>query len=785
RAQAAFLDLAVSAQDQALGLDSAKDLAFILARSVDEEKVLSIFEEKLSKTGERGRAFLKKALSAFEAQGTLGAQSRLRNRVFELETSNDAKASILLESLQGVSKEYASLAHAQRILEVLGVAQSIPETQKAVLESASEKVCRIFSETYSDKLKTPEKLTKPLLAGTLRKLFDSHLRVFPNSKRKTPLVKTWLDICELEKDAECLVQVSDRFLSENQKGEKVSPVLRARALDARILGLELLVAGPNSVQYRQRFIHELELKLADPNSKDGPIAGAKLAQIQIDEKDFKSARKTLEIVFKRQPTQEYWYRLKWVQLQEKDHSAVLSGPEVYGVQKIEGTPDTRLQSVIAEAALGLAEASRKAGDLTGMGKSIRRFESSSNDVAKVNVARDEWVAALFEKKAALAALQAIESFPGSWHARPEADSWKLALLSHFMESGEHASAQKVLKIWPENQRKKIDLQLELMIALFFSGARAVNYEQVRKLTDAQRSIWLSTGVLTQPGWVFNYFTRYPVSSPDEGALSGLAHRLLGKEDPLDPELKERARIQKKTPFEISISKIALPSSSSATKKSSLQKYTQSLQKGIAQIKIKREEMVASLKGQPAEVQIRIIMAQRALENAVAQAILQSPVPASLQSAELEQYQKGLQELAQEYQDQVKELEAAATKIEAKLQESKSEKLNQERSRTLPVLSKPDSLVPSKFLKSDSPLNSVFQMARSANAWGALIELERLHALKKIEGLDYRRIRAWVLASKEGSEGARTQNFFLLRYLYDELSDSEAKVVISEWKELAR
>ncbi|NDD91809.1 hypothetical protein EBZ37_06965 [bacterium] len=779
-----FLDLAISAQDEALGLDSARDLAFIMARTYPEAKTLEVYDQKLASTGERGKAFLKKALSAYESQGSLGTQSKLRERVLAVEDSAEGRSTILLESIQGVSKEYASIAHAQRVLEVLASIHLIPDSKKGSLEAASERVCRIFSETYAGRVRTPEKIEKPILALTLKKIFREHLKAFPKSKKKALFYKNWLDVCELEKDALCLVRVSDEFLADSiSAGAKTSSeansatiAAKARAMDARLLGLELLQSGPDSAKYRKRFTDELSARLADPSASNGDLAGAKLAQLQIEEKNISGALSTLETVFKRAPSHEHWYRLKWAQLQNKDYQSVLHGPEVFGIQQIAGSPDPRLNAVMAEAALGMAEVARKSGDLDTMGKSIERFETVSSDQSKVQIARDEWIGAFVEKKSYIEALGQMQRFPDSWHQRAEADLWKKLVLVSLIEKGEHEQAEVLLKIWPETRRTALEPQLDLMVRLYFSGARAIEYQRVHSLGENQRLVWLSTAVVSQPGWTLNYFSRFPAKSGEEKSILRLAYKFLGKEDPLDPARLEHERMAKKTTFELAVAQVAIPSQSGKNKLS-LQKYTQLLQKAISQVKLRREEMVPALKGQPAEVQLRIIESQRGLEGSIAKAILGSPVPGTLKGAELEQYRNGLQELAQEYQAQIQELEKASAKIEEQQKELRLALEKQEGEKTLPALKNSDGLIPDEYTGKDSLMRNVLSMARSGNSWGALIEIERLRTKKQIEGLDFWRMRSWILA--------RSESPFLLRYLYDELQDAQANEVISKWKELAK
>lgn len=772
-AEASFLDLASKARDEQLGLDSARDLAFVVSSTQNEAQILALFESKLSVSGERGLAFLKKALSTLEAQGKVGAKSPLRDRVLTLEKDPAARVTIHLESIQGVAKEYASLAHAQRVLKVLAAVNEIPEDKREPLEASGERICKTFSETYAGRAKTPEKIDKQILGKTLRELLSSQMQAFPKGKRKPQLYGILLDVCELERDADCLVSISRKMILDPVLEGPANKAVFLRAKDAEILGLETLSNAPNGAQYRAEFKKALIERVNDAEATNGVLAGAKLAQLEVEDQAFEPAKKALIAVLKLKPTHEYWYSFKWAQLKSGDFEGVLRGPETLEIKELTGAPDPRLNSVLSEASIQLAAKARAEGNLEQMAVHIKKFETLSSDPEKVNLARDEWVRSLIDKKLYMEASAKILELPDLWHNRKAADDFKLTIVSDAVESSKLEWIGDWFWKWRARKQPRSDFGSVLLTKLYLQGPKSVSVDQVYALSEGQRSVWLSSAVLSEPAWAYGYFRRYPPKGGAEQSMDALAHRFLGKAHPLG--LQETRRTSAPlTEFELAAARVSFPAPVTKVTKKALDRYTMGLQSAIQSVSTLREKLLPSLKGQVAEVQIRIIKAQREIERKAASGILRSPLPAGLNPAQSKQYREGLKQLAAEYEKQVVELDATQAKIQAKVAEIKKKTEEEEKLKRLMPLSNPDSLIEGVSQKEDDPTRQVFALAGHSNSWGALLELERLRAKKLIDEALYWRLRSWSLVR-------RGQGPVLLKYLFDELSDAGQSGLLEEWK----
>jgi len=772
-AEASFLDLVVNAKDEQLGVDAARDLAFVASRTKTEARILSLFETKLLNAGDRGLAFLKKALSTLEALGKAGSRSSLRDRVLALEKDPAARVTVHLESIQGAAKEYASLAHAERVLEALAAVNQIPEEKREPLEASGERICKTFSETYSGKAKSLEKIEKEKLAKTLRELLIGQLEAFPKGKRKPQLYGILLDVCELERDSQCLVSVSRKMTADSALSEAAHQAVLQRAKDAEILGLESLSAGPTADTYRAEFRKALALRLAEPGAANAALAGAKLAQLEVADQDFESAKKTLTAVLKIKPTYEHWYSFKWAQLKSGDLEGVLQGPEAQGFSPIAGTPDPRLNAVLSEASVKLASKARAAGNLEQMALHIQKFESLSSDPEKVNLARDEWVRSLLDKKLFMEATRKISELPEAWHNRKAADELKTTLVSEALDASKLEWLGDWFSKWRALSQPRADFGSVLLAKLYLRGAQAITADQVRALPESQKIVWLSSAVLSEPGWVYAYFRRIPSKTAAEQSMDALAHRFLGK---TPPQRAGAQQIQSAplTEFELSATKVNFPAPVAKPNKKTLDAYTKTLQSAIQSVTALREKMLPSLKGQVAEVQIRILKSQRSLEQRTSQAIVSSPLPGGLTAAQTQQYREGLKQLAAEYQKQVFELDATQAKIQARVAEIKKQAEAEEKLKSLPPLESPDLLIGAVSRTSEEPTGQLFQLVGKANTWGALMELERLRAKRLIDDALYWRLRAWSLAT-------RGQSPVLLKYLFDEFTDSNQQALVDEWK----
>jgi tetratricopeptide (TPR) repeat protein len=778
-AEVAFVNLVRQTRDKSLGVDASRDLAFFLARVRSEAQLLELYEEKLAVTKERGMAYLRKALATLEQQGRLQAVSPLRDRAFALETDPAGKVAILLDSIQGVAKEYASLVHAQRLLDVLSQAKKIPAEKREPLEAASERVCRVFSETHLGKAKTPERIEKAQLSAMTQKLISEHLRLFPASKRRIQLQEVWLDVCELDANAKCLVSISETMLADPQLQKPEAAAARTHAQDARMLGLEKLAATPEGAGQRKKFMAALAERLADPAAKNAAIAGARLAQIQVEQKQFDDAIETLAAVLRRSPTQEYWYSLKWAQLQAGKTKDVMAEPQSMGLPPLAGAPDPRLRSVLAEASLKLAADARGAGEVTQMGQYILKFEQLANDPAKANVARDEWMSSLFDKKAYPEVIKRLAEFPESWHQRQEAGAFKGRLLLELINAGQLQLIGSWLLKWPASQRKGPEHSLALLGLLYWGGVKSIPADRVRSLDEIQRNVWLSTSVVSNPDWARRYFSQYPAQTPSEKGMDTLSKRLSGLIPVANPAAVPAALPL--TDFERAASRIVFNPGGGSRRAPTPEQYTQAVQSLVVAVRAQREAMVPALKGKVGELQVRMLAAQKVLEQRAASAILSSPIPAGVTGPQLEQYQAGIKQLASEFEGQVRELDAAQMKLDSKLGELKATRDAEERNKVLPPLPKPDAIVAPSVFNADSNSRNCVRLVKGGNTWGALMELERLRAAKLAGDDDYWSLRAWVLASSLVGVGERAKSEGLRRYLHDELSDAGQTKLIEMWR----
>ena len=772
-AEASFLELVTKAQDEQLGVDAARDLAFIASRTKKEAQILDLFETKLLSTGDRGRAFLKKALSTFESQGKVGSKSPLRERVLALEKDPEARVKVHLESIQNVAKEYASLPHAELILDVLAAINQIPEEKREPLEASGERICKTFSEAYAGRTQSPEKIDKERLGKTLRELLLRQLEAFPKGKRKPQLYGILLDVCELERDSQCLVSVSRKMKADPALTDAARNTNLQRAKEAEILGLEGLSAGPQGDTYRDEFKKALALRLAEPGAPNAALAGAKLAQLEIADQNFESAKKTLTAVLKLKATHEHWYSFKWIQLKTGDLEGVLQGPEAQGISQIGGSPDPRLNAVLAEASVKLAAKARAEGNLKQMAGHIQRFESLSKDPEKVNLARDEWVRSLLDHKLFMEAARKIYELPEDWHSREAADEFKLTLVSEAVDSSKLEWLGDWFFKWRALTQPRADFGSVLLARLYLGGPQAISADQIRALTEPQKNVWLSAAVLSEPSWVYRYFQRIPPRSPVEQSMNALAHRFLGKAPPRSAG-SLRTQSAPLTEFELSAARVSFPDPVTKSNQKTLDAYTKKLQAATQSVTALREKMLPTLRGQEAEVQFRILKAQRTLEQRTARAIVMSPLPGGLNAAQTKQYREGLKALALEYQNQVTELDATQAKIQARVAEIKKQADEEEKLKVLPPLKSPDILIGGVSRNPEGPTGQLFKLTSKSNTWGALMELERLRAKKLISDELYWRLRAWSLAS-------RGQDPTLLKYLLDELTDSNQQALIDEWK----
>ncbi|MFL5815405.1 MAG: tetratricopeptide repeat protein, partial [Bdellovibrionia bacterium] len=158
--------------------DARRDLAFIVSRFAMEEEVLKQAEKLFPKPADL-LEFLRIVEANREQQGKASIDSKVLQRVVELEKDPIKRAEVYLGLMSVNHKEYAApnqYAVFVRIHSVLTQAKVAPASKQIapiekVLDDEIQKLARSYIDTFSGKVSNPEKLTKAQLSEELKSIF--------------------------------------------------------------------------------------------------------------------------------------------------------------------------------------------------------------------------------------------------------------------------------------------------------------------------------------------------------------------------------------------------------------------------------------------------------------------------------------------------------------------------------------------------------------------------------------------------------------------------------------
>ena len=180
----------------------------------------------------------------------------------------------------------------------------------------------------------------------------------------------------------------------------------------------------------------------------------------------------------------------------------------------------------------------------------------------------------------------------------------------------------------------------------------------------------------------------------------------------------------------------------------------------------RRELDSEIADKPAEIQLRIIEADRDLENRVGSFLRSVPPPPKMPAKKLPNYKQGMMRISQEFFDQAN----ALSKLEMQIR--------QEDRSLAPARPNMDKWPwPTGFSAGDGGFSAVHKAFSEKDYLGALLQADLLRSDLLKNDADYYSVRTGLLLMQSGDEPMR-------RYALDELVRAKQTGLINSWKTLA-
>lgn len=773
QAQSYFVFLIRQSVHDDIESDAQKDLAFLLTKFRTEDQILEV-TNTVFRTDEEKLVFLRLVFDQQEAQGLITGRSKIFAMLQETEHDPVQKIKLKIRALNTLAHGYVSAAYynsfldIQRTVEKEGLKPRTPEFEpiNAPLSSESEHIIRTYVDTFSGKIKTPEKTPHAEIGSELKSLFSFYDRFFPDSALRESIFSLWLDVCLDLKDWVCVNQVTLE-VDADKRLQRIS----ARAQLERLGALEQLVKT-DPKKYTPELLTAATAFVKNHHESPSWLQVAKrLVELQMEQKNALDAIELMDRIFIKEPNQTNFYRLQWARFSNEAYENILSDTRGKSLKE---KPDPKLADIYRESSLKMAMNARKSGDKDKYASQIQTFMKLTDDPKKKAIARHDYVTFLLEKgekekvSAILVSLDPVSRCSADYAAITH--DFSIAALKN-------ADFKKVLELIPAGDCGSSQDLLYLRFLAEISSTPGLDYAKVQALAGTNRDYVLSLLGLTQPATAIAFFRKYPPATPQERAVALISLRLTKGSWNFKATAKERQWLQDLTPTPLAESAPAFPveekmaalSYPKAGSKKFSKKYSKELTSIVKSIPAIRESIAATLQGQPPEVQYRILQAATTMESSVADAILNSPIPTELTEDQLPQYKAGIANLAKGYQDQAAE-DKKLSDLAKKVIDEAHAKVESE------LLGVPDIKNwpwPSKL--GDKPgagLQALLE-TRLATAQLIVADVNREDLLKS--ETDYYLVRTGILLFGMPSP-------VMQKYLFQELTEHHQEDVLKKWKD---
>lgn len=753
--------------------DAQKDLAFLMTKFRTEDQILEV-ANTVFRTDEERLVFLRIVFDQQEAQGLITGRSKIFAKLQEVEKDPVQRIKLKIRALNTVGHGYASAAYfntfqdIQKTVEKEGLKPRTPafEPINAPLASESEHIIRTYVDTFSGKIKTSEKTPHAELGNDLKSLFAFYDRYFPDSLVRESVFSLWLDVCIDLKDYVCINQVSLEIAADKRL-QKIS----ARAQLERLAALEQLVKTDPKKYMTELLSAASAFVKVHTESPSWLQVAKRLVELQIEQKDTMDAIELMDRIFIREPNQENFYRLQWARFSNEAYELILGDTRGKGLKD---KPDPRLADIYRESSLKMALNARKAGDKDKYASQIQTFMKLSDDPKKKAIARHDYVTFLMEKGEREKVVGILVSLDPT--SRCAAD-YSGILHDLSVAAIKAADFRRVLELIPPGVCGGSPDLPYLRFLAELSSSPTTEPSKIQNLSGTNRDYILGVLGLTQPSLTIAFFRKYPPATPQERAVALVALRLAKGVWAFKATPKERQWLQDLTPtpaaqeaplfpVEEKIASISFPKT--GTKKSA-KRFSKELTAIVKMIPAIRESIASTIKGQPPEVQYRILSSAAAMESTTADTIINSPIPAELTEEQLPQYKTGIANLAKGYSDQAAEDKRLADLAKKVIDDAHA----QVASELIGVPDQNNWPWPSQINESSASGFKSLLGTKMTTAQLIVADVNRDEMLKGDK--DYYFVRTGILLY--GNQSAVMQ-----KYLFQELNEHHQEDVLKKWKD---
>lgn len=764
-AEASFLSIVLSATSP-FRQDTIKDLSFLMTRFRPEAFIVKTAQKIFpDRSAPEYKDFIKTAFVGMENKQTLTNESPLYEVLFALETDPAERVKVNLGLVKGTRRAYAAKQYERAMRNFyryvddnkINLTDRSYSSIREEIDGETQVFIRAFVETYTGKVRSPDRYTKTDLAAILQWAFNKYFVHFSSSSIIAEIFPLWNYICTQEKNDLCLVHIS----AAAAPLKTVPANVREALFWDRIAAIERLAILKPKV-WSDRLIVDLHLfEKTFGKSKNWSVAAKRLVDLLIERKDYVTALGIAEKNYLKNPSAETFFSTHWLRFQlgrfedivhHRDNSKFMDQHEKTSV-------------IVRESALKLAENAQAKNNFGDFEKYTRMFVGLSKERDKIAVANQALVSGLLSANRLRDAHRYLKNLSEADLVASRLEPQLEEVCVQFLVAGNFAQCEELLQSYPKADTSALEFVRNVL------RVGHATLTGVRELVGNPAQARLADSILLlDPAIYTNAFAAQSNLSPTDKAKVFLALGLSAKNEDfkvseswqakLGEVLPRRFRDNPPSPTLKTLEKFNRTASPKAPKLETI------IASNLEVLKRARKIFVADLKAQLPSMQRTILSSLAEAETSMAALIKGSPVPQGLNAAELAQYQSAVENMASEFDREAQ----VYAKLLNEVDQGMVEAAQAEQAAAPPPAPRRWSWT-RKIGRGD--LRGIEKLLK-AKAWReAFLLNEILRDRKLIETRDYYHTRAGILISHNPSPNMR-------RYVFDELKANGHDDVIKDW-----
>lgn len=760
-AQFYFLRVANQVQSESFREDSVRALAFITSQNRSERWIVefsrkSIVDEKLR------LLYLSTVIQNIHSIDKTKVPYLLFSELYKRTKDPAAKIKVLGQLIAFERREIPTLGQKRAFEYLETLVRNNPQlswkkwmTEVLDLETDLRSYIQILADHYVGKLPAKLTLQKEQIVDLLNREIQFYITYLMTDSTRKPMLNLWLDLIHREQNREMAQKAVEmiKALQPPATGE----LRRARLEYIAIIDTKM----GDSPDLRKLLIAEIEdftTTYAGDNDKSRLLT--RLSELYMLDGQFEKALPALHELYKIQPTEGHAYNVLWSQFKMEKFAEVVASDMALKFRKA-----AKVQEVLRESHLKLAQEAQKSGDQAAYEKHLREFLALNPKSEQSSLVKSSLLASYLEKKNLDAYCKERAGM-----------SDKERSTANILETEERALDMMFLDGPLLNchwSTKKGPVTRDFKLVLFErskSKSTPKDFEKsISKFGADQLSVLLSLLAITHPKEVIKM--KPPGTGDDMKAIFWMALQLAqGKASPTLPPnlqslLKDRKAAVKDYKTTSSIFKIVSEATFPGAKMS-VEKYSKYLEDLIYRSKLVKTKFAKEAPDLADETKRDVLEKAAGFERKIGESIRNSPVPGGLKEEEITGYKGELDKAAADFDRQAEEYDKALGDLKAQLWMREQDAAAQ---------AYPDMNADKWFWEGDERA-ALEQTLKQDGAFYMLLKLETNRAAKTLSDLDYIRRRAGALLMLRQDE-------IMKRIVREELFALRADSLLEKWKGL--